>query len=205
MSWGIVASVGVGLLGASEQRKANSQARDAADKTNTSNNALRDQAMPYALENLKTNAALQKFYQQNPFNQQQKTGYQNQNNLIDNFNGQVAPGLLGMANGMMGQQYQRQRGGAPGSGAGYGGPMQAAGMQPNAGLLAGPFSAPQQQAFGRIDFDKMNPFQKTEMLAGDVGPPNPNQNPQQHVMGGRSVNDAGFSNELLEEYLRRAM
>lgn len=153
-------SVGMGLLGMSEQRKANSQAQDAASKANAENNKLRDLALPYISDNLRTNANLQKFYQNNPFSDQQKTGYQNQNNLADSFNGQVAPGLLNFANQMMGQGYSRQRGGTPGSVAGYGGSMQAGGMQPNAmqGLLAGPFSAPQHQAFGQIDFNKVNPF-----------------------------------------------
>lgn len=167
MSWAITASVGVGLLGASEQRKANSQASDAADKANTSNNALRDQAMPFAQENLRTNAAMQKFYQQNPFNAQQKTGYQNQNNTIDQFNGKVAPGLLDFANQMMGSGYQRQHG--PVGSAGY----SQASQEPSGGLLGGPFSMPQQQAFGQIDFAKMNPHTPTA-LPGNVGPPNPN-------------------------------
>lgn len=167
----VAASVGMGLLGASGQRQANSQASDAADRANASNNALRNQALPYAKQNLQINDQLQKFYQANPFNDQQKTGYQNQNNLIDQFNGQVAPGLLGMANNMMGQSYQRQRGGTPGSGAGYGGLMQGGGMQQNApqGLMAGPFSAPTHQAFGKIDFDKMNPFSEQNKTA--VTPP----------------------------------
>ena len=174
--WPLIASIGMGLLGASEQRKANSQASDAAAKANTENNALRDQAMPYAKKNLETNQFLQQFYQQNPFNQQQKTGYQNQNNLIDQFNGQVAPQMLNFANGLIGQSYQRQRGGAPGSGAGYGGLLQQAGMRQNSpqGLMSGPFSAPQHQAFGQIDWDKMNPHFKPPT---EVGPQNPNINP----------------------------
>lgn len=144
--------VGMGLLGMSEQRKANSQASDAASRANEANNALRNQAMPYALENLKTNQALQQFYQQNPFNDQQKTGYQNANNLIDSFNSQTGPGLLGMANQMMSNGYQR------------GGSTLAPNQQ---GLLsaAGPFAMPQMQAFGQIDWQKQNPFSQVNRPA----------------------------------------
>lgn len=130
-------------------------------------------AAPYMRENLRKNAQLQGFYEQNPFNDQQKTGYQNQNNTIDQFNGSVAPGLLNFANGMMGQSYQRQRGGAPGDGAGYGGLLQGAGMQTDAprGLFAGPFSAPQHQAFGQIDWNKMNPFSEQNKAAMNTNVP----------------------------------
>lgn len=152
MSWGIAASVGVGLLANSSQRQANSQAADQTAQANAENNALRNQAMPYALENLKTNQALQQFYQKNPFNDQQKTGYQNSNNLIDSFNSQTGPGLLGMANQMMGNGYQR------------GGSTLAPNQQ---GLLstAGPFQMPQMQSFGRIDWDKQNPFSQVNKPA----------------------------------------
>lgn len=133
--------------------------RNGGAGTKTETNSPWAAADPYLRQNLQDNANLQKFYQQNPFSAQQKTGYQNQNNTIDQFNGQVAPGLLGMANSMMGQDYHRQRGGAPGSGAGYGGDVQSAGMQPTPqGLLSGPFSAPQHQNFGQIDWNAMNPY-----------------------------------------------
>lgn len=114
-------------------------------------------AQPYMLRNLQTNADLQKFYQQHPFNETQQAGYQNQNGLIDKFNGQAAPGLLGFANQMMGSHYQRARGGAPGS-VGYSRPTPQPAQQPQNGLLAGPFSAPQYQPLGKIDFNAQNPF-----------------------------------------------
>lgn len=168
--WNFAIPAAMALLSASEQRKQNSQASDAADKANTANNALRDQAMPYALQNLQTNANLQKFYQNNPFNEQQKAGYQNQNNLIDQFNGSVAPQMLSFANGLMGQRYSRAKGGAPGSAAGYGGLLQGAGSTQSAqptssGLLGGAFSAPQYQNLGQIDFAAMNPFSKQNQTA----------------------------------------
>lgn len=95
MSWAIAASVGVGLLSANETSKSNARAAEAADKANTANNALRDQAMPYALENLKTNQALQKFYQQNPFSATQKGAYQG---LFDTIANNQAGGNTLLAN-----------------------------------------------------------------------------------------------------------
>jgi hypothetical protein len=150
--WPVIASIGMGLLANSEQRKANSQAADQTAQANAANNALRNQAMPYALENLKTNAELQKFYQQNPFNDQQKAGYQNSNNLIDSFNQGSGQGLLGMANQMMSNGYQR------------GGSTLAPNQQ---GLLstAGPFQMPKMQSFGQIDWEKQNPFSNQNTAA----------------------------------------
>jgi hypothetical protein len=164
--WPAIISAGIGLLGMNQQKQANSQAADQTAQANAANNALRNQAMPYALNNLKTNDYLQKFYQKQPFNDQQKAGFQNQNNLIDQFNGQVAPGLLNFGNSMMGQSYSRQKGGAPGSAAGYGGLLQGAGMQaaPSAGL----FSAPTHQAFGQINWDKQNPFSAENLKGTDL-------------------------------------
>lgn len=124
-------------------------------------------AQPYMLRNLQTNADLQKFYQQHPFNETQQAGYQNQNGLIDKFNGQAAPGLLGFANQMMGSHYQRAQGGAPGS-VGYSRPTPQPAQQPQNGLLAGPFSAPQYQPLGKIDFDAMNPFNSNDLVASDI-------------------------------------
>jgi hypothetical protein len=164
--WPVIASIGMGLLANSEQRKVNSMASDSTAQANAANNALRNQAMPYALQNLKTNDFLQRYYQQTPFNDTQKTGYQNQNNLIDSFNGEVAPGLLNFANGMMGQSYSRQKGGAPGSAAGYGGLLQGAGNAAPQGLMA--FTMPKQQAFGQIDWEKQNPFSAQNLKGTDL-------------------------------------
>jgi hypothetical protein len=112
-------------------------------------------AQPYILDNLKREAGLQDYYNKNPFNVMQKTGYQNQASDLDNFRSNIAPGLLNFANQGMNSQYQRQRGGAPGSGAGYGGAMQPGGMR-STGLL-GPFSAAPSQRYGQIDWAAMNP------------------------------------------------
>jgi hypothetical protein len=50
---------------------------------------------------------LNQYYQQNPFNPMQQTGYQNLFGDLDQFRNQIAPGLMGMANRMMGANYQR--------------------------------------------------------------------------------------------------
>lgn len=98
-------------------------------------------AQPYILDQLKNNQTLQDFYQQNPINQQQQTAYQNTFNDLNQFRSQTVPGLMDFSNGAMTNNYQRQRGGAPGSYAGYSQPAQQA--QP-AGLLSTPTAQAQE-------------------------------------------------------------
>ncbi len=112
-------------------------------------------AQPWIKDNIATGQALQKWYQQNPFNAQQKAGMQNTLTDADTFRGSIAPGLLDFANGMMGGQYQRQKGGAPGSGAGYGGAVAPGGYTRG---TSGPFSVAPGQMFGLLDFNAINPF-----------------------------------------------
>ena len=129
-------------------------------------------AAPYLQDNLKTNSDLQKFYQQNPFNAQQKTGLQNTLTDADHFRSTVAPGLMGFANGAMNSNYQRQTGGAPGSGAGYGGERRA--MSSPAAITPtsqGAFStAPTGQAFGQMDWNAINPFSAQNKPATPAAP-----------------------------------
>lgn len=114
-----------GLLGASSSRN-----------TTTGQTQSRDPwaaAQPAILKNLQNEADLQSYYQKTPFNAQQQQGYSNLFGDIGNFRDNVAPGLLNFANNGMATNYQRQRGGAPGS-IGYG-------TQPTAPQAApGPFS-----------------------------------------------------------------
>lgn len=133
-------------------------------------------AQPYILDQLKSGKKLQDYYQQNPFNPQQQTSYQNLYGDLDNFRQNVAPGLMDFANNAMTSSYQRRPVGNPGDGAGY-----TRGQQPQQqpqGLLQtgqqqpqpGPFSTyqgPQQPAgqqqyarpsYGLIDFQAQNPF-----------------------------------------------
>lgn len=131
-------------------------------------------AQQYLIDNLATNKQLQDWYQQNPFNPQQKQAYQNLFADQDNFRGNVAPGLMQFANNMMGSQYQRQAPARPGGGAGYTGgllgPMQQQQQAPQGGLLApnrpGPFSVAPGTPYGQINWNAQNPFYKTpEQLA----------------------------------------
>ena len=85
-------------------------------------------AQPHILRNLQNEADLQQHYQKTPFNAQQQQGYSNLFGDIGNFRDNVAPGLMDFANRGMTSSYQRQRGGAPGSGGGYGGAVQPGGM-----------------------------------------------------------------------------
>lgn len=64
-------------------------------------------AQPWLQSNLDSGQALQGYYQQNPFNQLQQTGYQNQLSNLDNFQQNTAPGLMAFANKLMGSNYQR--------------------------------------------------------------------------------------------------
>lgn len=63
-------------------------------------------AQPYLIDNLKRNAAMQDYYTQNPFSQEQKTAYQGLLNSVAN--GQAnAPVMSGIANNFMGSNRGR--------------------------------------------------------------------------------------------------
>ena len=121
-------------------------------------------AQPYLTQNLADNKTLQDYYQQNPFNAQQKQGYQNVFGDIDNMRQNVAPGLLSFANNMMTGSYQRPQHSRPGT-AGYGGaqaPDQTAGGLLSAGNnRPGPFQMQQQPGFGQVDYNATNAFYKS--------------------------------------------
>ena len=120
-----------GLLGA-----ASSSGSGKANETTTTRDPWAA-AQPYMLKNLQNEADLQGYYQKTPFNAQQQQGYSNLFGDIGNFRDNVAPGLMEFANRGMTSSYQRQRGGAPGSGGGYGGAVQPGGMGQSG---QGPFS-----------------------------------------------------------------
>lgn len=70
------------------------------DTTTTASKDPWGPAQPYLLDNLKTNAAMQQYYQANPFSDQQKTAYQGLLNSVAN--GQAnAPVMSGIANNFM--------------------------------------------------------------------------------------------------------
>ena len=133
-------------------------------------------AQPYMLENLEDSKKLQDFYRKNPFNEQQKTSYQNTFGDIDNYRQNVAPGLMNFANNAMTGSYTRQRGGAPGSRSNYGGPVQSGGLLQSA--QPGPFNAPRGQSYGLVDFNAQNPHTSGAILqaaAPVAAAPPPNQ------------------------------
>jgi len=120
------------------------------------------EAAPWLKENIAQGQNLQAYYQQNPFNQLQQTSYQNTVSDIDNFRGNMAPGLMDFANKLMGQNYSRN--GAQGQQMQTKPMMQASPMQGQQGGLLqqgpqqGPFSATKGQSYGLLDFQALNPY-----------------------------------------------
>ena len=102
-------------------------------------------AAPWLRENLRTGQGLQNYYQQNPFNPQQQTAYQNIFGDLDAFRNQMAPGLMGFANRLMGSSYQR---GGSTAGANGGG-LLAGGAQPTGGMM-GAGSSDMNQALQQL-------------------------------------------------------
>jgi len=153
MSLGISAAGWVGLAGAAAGAMSSGDQQQTTEQKRTP----WEPAQPWMKANLQSGQDLQQYMQKNPFNAQQKIGYQNLFGGIDSMNQQIAPGLMGMANNMMGSSYQRQRGGAPGSAAGYGGAVQPGGLMRNNTPPVFP-TTPQGPAHGLLDFEAMNPY-----------------------------------------------
>ncbi len=116
------------------------------------------EAAPWLKQNIKTGQDLQQYYQQNPFNQQQQTGYQNLFSDLDRFRNQMAPGLMQFAENAMTGSYQRPQYSKPGD-AGYGG-NRTASQGPGAGLtgLLSMGQQPAQASYGLLNFKESNPF-----------------------------------------------
>ena len=110
------------------------------DQTQTVSKDPWGPAQPYLLDNLARNKQLQDYYQKTPFNPQQIQNYSNLQGDIGNFRDNVMPGLMDFANKGMTSSYQRQTGGAVGSGGGYGGAVVPGGMRQSG---TGPFSVAQ--------------------------------------------------------------
>lgn len=126
---------------------------DGGDQQTASKEPWKD-AAPWLRENIAQGRNLQGYYQQNPWNAPQQTAYQNTFSDIDNFRNSMAPGLMDFANRLMGTNYSR-------SGQGRQMPMQMQSKPMQAGLLSqpqGPFSAPQGQSYGLLDFKALNPY-----------------------------------------------
>lgn len=179
----------------------------AASSGNTTTGATQSRdpwgpAQPHILRNLQNEADLQSVYQKNPFNAQQQAGYNNIFADADHFRSSVAPGLMDFANRGTTGSYERQRGGAPGSAAGYGGESRPGGFRAGG---QGPFSvapyvsaaqasmastgpmrdgsapptvSPSGGRFGQVDFAASNPYTN-----GAIKAPEPKATAQQ-VGGG---------------------
>lgn len=133
-------------------------------ETKTESNEPWAPAQPYLKRSLEDSGILRDYYQQNPFNQQQKTGYQNRLNGVDHFANNVAPGLLNFANNMTTGSYQMPQRERPGMGR-YGSTQPAdttaGGLLSTGNNRAGPFTAAPRASYGQIDWNKQNPFYKT--------------------------------------------
>ena len=116
-------------------------------------------AAPWLRQQLEQGQNLQAYYQQNPWNNLQQTAYQNTFSDIDNFRNSIAPGLMGFANRLMGQNYSR-------GGAQPMGNMQQTKPKAMGGLLSGqyggqsggPFSVAPSRSYGLLDFKALNPY-----------------------------------------------
>lgn len=115
-------------------------------------------AAPWLRQQLEQGQNLQAYYQQNPWNNLQQTAYQNTFSDIDQFRNSIAPGLMGFANKLMGQNYSR-------GGAQTMGNMQQTKPQAMNGLLSGqsggqsgPFSVAPNRSYGLLDFKALNPY-----------------------------------------------
>jgi hypothetical protein len=112
-------------------------------------------AAPWLEKNLQTGQDLQNYYQQNPFNDMQKTAYQNQFSQNDRFNNELFPALMQQMGGLLGPNFQMPASYKPGGA-----------QAQQAGLLAaapqtGPNGQPAQYAnpsFGLINWAAQNPF-----------------------------------------------
>jgi hypothetical protein len=100
---------------------------------------------------------LQDYQMQNPWNPMQQVAYQNTFTDLDAFRDQNN-GLMGLANKLMGSNYQR--GQQPGGllSAPQQMPMQA---RPQGLLGPGVFSIPQGQKYGQVNWQEMNPWTAT--------------------------------------------
>ena len=118
-------------------------------------------AAPWLRENIAQGQNLQAYYQQNPWNSLQQTGYQNTFSDIDNFRNSIAPGMMDFANRLMGTNYSRG-----GTAARMPmGNMQQTKPQAMSGLLSGqsggqswPFSVAPNRSYGLLDFNALNPY-----------------------------------------------
>lgn len=128
-------------------------------------------AAPWLRENIAQGQNLQAYYQQNPWNSLQQTGYQNTFSDIDNFRNSIAPGMMDFANRLMGTNYSRggttmqnkpqampRSGAQSGNGGMLSSLLSAAQPGQQSRGSSGPFSVSPGQSYGLLDFQALNPY-----------------------------------------------
>lgn len=128
-------------------------------------------AAPWLRENIAQGQNLQAYYQQNPWNSLQQTGYQNIYGDLDNFRNSIAPGMMDFANRLMGTNYSRggatmqnkpqampRSGAQSGNGGMLSGLLSAAQPGQQSRGSSGPFSVSPGQSYGLLDFNALNPY-----------------------------------------------
>lgn len=169
MTWGAIGAAAVGTVGGALLSKNGGSQTVNKDPWGPAQDAMK--------RSLSRGQMLEDYYQANPFNYLQQAAYGNLFGTLDAAN-QSLPGLLNFANQQMGQRYQRQSGGAPGSYGGYtsGTPGtsargSSAGFVP-AGLLSsgtGPFVAPQTTPYLQQQPAQYGGNGLGALIAGSVG------------------------------------
>lgn len=158
MSWAAVASIGGAVIG----KAISGSGGGGQSATTEQKREPWAPAQPYITDNLKRGQELQNFYEKTPFNPQQIQNYSNLFADTNNFRNNTMPGLMDFANKGMTSSYQRQTGGAPGSGGGYGGAVRPGGLlQGGPGAFAHPVQLNGQvgQPNGLLDLNgAQNPF-----------------------------------------------
>ncbi|MDR6768610.1 hypothetical protein J2W88_003914 [Acidovorax delafieldii] len=137
---------------------------------------------------LNTGQALERYYQQNPFNPMQRTGYQNLFSDLDQFRNQIQPGLAQFSNEMMQSNYQR-------------GPRQSQ-MEAMQGQMPMQQTKPMMMQQGQDGVYSTKPMQQgggllSAMGQAGVSPINPNQSMAGAMQGGNMSYQGSIPQGLL--------
>ena len=158
MSWAAVAGAAIGAVGSIVSA-------DSGGDTSTASKEPWKKAQPWIEDNIKTGQALQNYYAQNPFNSIQQGALDNTLSDVNPYRNNIAPGLMGFANKLMGTNYQR--GNATGTSTNNAGLLSgtstgqsgAQGLLSSSGAFPTSFSVPAQQTSG-VNFNALNPLYK---------------------------------------------
>lgn len=109
-------------------------------------------AQPFLKDLIKDGQSLYANYQQNPFSDAQKTAYQNQFTMADQYNNQIMPGLLQGFQGLLGSKFGDISSGL------VGGLQGAQQRQMASAPQTGKSGQYAPSSFGLLDFNAMNPW-----------------------------------------------